>query len=72
MNGWANNPDVPTALATIGAHLRAGRRARYPDDTQGDFARRLGVSRYTWQKVEQGDAGVAVGRSQGRRAAGHS
>ena len=55
------NPDVQTALATIGTRLRGGRRARYPDDTQGDFARRLGVSRYTWQKAEQGDAGVAVG-----------
>ena len=60
MNG-SGNPDVQAALATIGTRLRAGRRARYPDDTQGDFARRLGVSRYTWQKVEQGDAGVAVG-----------
>ena len=57
----SRNPDVQTALTTIGMRLRAGRRTRYPDDTQGDFARRLGVSRYTWQKVEQGDAGVAVG-----------
>lgn len=61
MTSSENNPDLQTALATIGARLRAGRRARYPDDTQGDFARRLGVSRYTWQKVEQGDAGIAVG-----------
>lgn len=61
MNSPEKDPDVQTALATIGAYLRAGRRARYPDDTQGDFARRVGVSRYTWQKVEQGDAGVAVG-----------
>ena len=61
MNRSKNNPAVQTALATIGTQLRAGRRARYPDDTQGDFARRLGVSRYTWQKAERGDAGVAVG-----------
>ncbi len=60
MNG-ANNLDVHEALATIGARLRAGRRARYPADTQGDFARRLGVSRYTWQKMERGDTGVAIG-----------
>ena len=61
MNGAEKNANVQTALATIGAQLRAGRRARYRNDTQGDFARRLGVSRYTWQKVEQGDAGVAIG-----------
>lgn len=53
--------ELESALTRIGEQLRAGRRARYPDDTQGDFARRLGVSRYTWQKVERGDAGVAVG-----------
>ncbi|MFU8877345.1 MAG: helix-turn-helix domain-containing protein [Wenzhouxiangellaceae bacterium] len=52
---------MTSALARIGKQLRAGRRARYPDDTQGDFARRLGVSRYTWQKVERGDSGVAIG-----------
>ena len=56
-----DNDAVQHALARIGEQLRAGRRARYPKDTQGDFARRVGVSRYTWQKVENGDAGVAVG-----------
>ena len=55
------SPEIELALARIGEQLRAGRRARYPGDTQGDFARRLGVSRYTWQKVERGDAGVAIG-----------
>jgi transcriptional regulator with XRE-family HTH domain len=48
------------ALTSIGEQLRAGRRARFPGDTQGDFARRVGVSRYTWQKVEGGHAGVAM------------
>lgn len=45
----------------MGAHLRAGRRQRFPRDTQGDFARRIGVSRYTYQKMEQGNPGVALG-----------
>lgn len=49
-------------LATrIGEHLRRGRRARFPDDSQADFARRVGVSRYTWQKAEKGDPSVAMG-----------
>jgi len=49
------------ALTSIGEQLRAGRRARFPGDTQGDFARRVGVSRYTWQKVEGGHAGELLG-----------
>ncbi len=52
--------NIEEALAQIGKQLRAGRRARFPGDTQGDFARRVGVSRYTWQKVERGHSGVAI------------
>ncbi len=48
------------ALERIGKELRAGRHARFPNDSQGDFARRVGVSRYTWQKVENGHGGVAM------------
>lgn len=44
----------------MGRHLRDGRRQRFPRDTQGDFARRIGVSRYTYQKMEHGDSGVAL------------
>jgi len=44
----------------MGAHLREGRRRRFPRDTQDDFARRIGVSRYTYQKMEQGDVGVSL------------
>ncbi len=57
--------DVEAALAqattTIGAHLREGRKRRFPGDTQDDFARRVGVSRYTYQKMERGEPGVAMG-----------
>lgn len=49
------------ASARLGEQLRAGRKRRYPDDTQADFARRLGVSRYTYQKMEQGDTSVSMG-----------
>jgi transcriptional regulator with XRE-family HTH domain len=49
------------ASARIGEQLRAGRKRRYPNDTQADFARRLGVSRYTYQKMEKGDTKVAMG-----------
>lgn len=48
------------ALVRIGEQLRLGRASRFPNDTQGDFARRVSVSRYTWQKVEKGHAGVAM------------
>lgn len=49
------------AARAIGRHLQAGRRRRFPKDTQGAFARRLGVSRATYQKMEAGDLGVAWG-----------
>lgn len=44
----------------MGAHLREGRRQRYPRDTQDDFARRVGVSRATYQKMEWGDPSVSL------------
>lgn len=49
------------ASARLGEQFRAGRKRRYPKDTQDDFARRLGVSRYTYQKMEKGDPSVAMG-----------
>ena len=49
------------ASARIGEQLRTGRRRRFPGDTQDDFARRVGVSRYTYQKMEKGDPSVALG-----------
>lgn len=49
------------ASVRLGEQLRAGRKRRYPNYTQADFARRLGVSRYTYQKMEKGDTTVAMG-----------
>ncbi|MFP4063848.1 MAG: helix-turn-helix transcriptional regulator [Halochromatium sp.] len=59
--GDESDEDVATRLgATIGAHLRAGRKRRFPGDSQDDFARRIGVSRHTYQKMEAGDPAVAL------------
>lgn len=49
------------AFEALGQHLLAGRRRQFPQDSQSDFARRIGVSRYTYQKMEKGDPGVAMG-----------
>lgn len=49
------------AAAELGRHLRLGRKRHFPHDSQDDFARRIGVSRPTYQKMEQGDCGVALG-----------
>lgn len=42
------------------SNLKACRKQQFPADTQADFAKRLGVSRYTYQKMEGGDLSVAV------------
>lgn len=42
------------------ANLKSCRKQQFPADTQADFARRLGVSRYTYQKMERGDLSVAI------------
>ncbi|MEX1080450.1 MAG: helix-turn-helix transcriptional regulator [Halofilum sp. (in: g-proteobacteria)] len=52
--------EVAELARDMGKQLREGRRRRYPHDTQDDFARRIGVSRYTYQKMEQGDPSVAL------------
>lgn len=41
--------------------LNACRKRLFPNDTQADFAKRIGVSRYTYQKMEQSDPSVAMG-----------
>lgn len=53
--------DVLEAAEILGRHLRAGRRRHFPRDSQQDFARRIGVSRATYQKMEKGDRNVALG-----------
>lgn len=56
----AASPEITEFARTMGGHLRTGRRRRFPRDTQDDFARRIGVSRYTYQKMERGDPAVAL------------
>lgn len=46
----------------IGRNLAAARKHRYPNDTQGDFCVRIGVSRRTYAKMEQGDLSVTLGK----------
>lgn len=50
---------TPDALATLGADVRAARRRRRL--SMAVAAGRAGLSRDTWSRIEQGDAGVAVG-----------
>lgn len=57
-----HDQDSATQLARIiGQHLRTGRQRRFPRDTQEDFARRIGVSRPTYQRMEAGNTKVALG-----------
>ena len=51
---------VSGAAIHIGQCLRLGRKRHFPRDSQDDFARRIGVSRLTYQKMEQGNTGVAL------------
>jgi transcriptional regulator with XRE-family HTH domain len=49
-------------LPALGANLRTARKKVFPADTLADFALRLGVSRATLQKMEQGDLSVSLGK----------
>jgi transcriptional regulator with XRE-family HTH domain len=46
----------------IGRNLAAARKYHYPGDTQADFCVRIGVSRRTYAKMEQGDLSVTLGK----------
>ena len=52
-------------LLPLGQNLRKARKRYYPRDTLADFALRIGVSRATLQKMEQGDLSVALGKYYG-------
>lgn len=52
--------EVTDLARRMGVHLREARHRVYPRDTQDDLARRIGVSRYTYQKMERGDPSVAL------------
>ena len=49
-------------LPALGASLRHARKRRFPGDDLAAFALRIGVSRSTLQKMEQGDLSVSTGR----------
>ena len=49
-------------LQGLGSNLRRARKRRYPSDDLASFALRVGVSRSTLQKMEQGDLSVSIGR----------
>ncbi len=48
-------------LVSLGQRLRQARRLRFPQDDLKAFSVRIGVSRATLQKMEQGDTHVAFG-----------
>ncbi len=49
-------------LQSLGSNLRRARKRHYPRDDLASFALRVGVSRSTLQKMEQGDLSVSIGR----------
>jgi transcriptional regulator with XRE-family HTH domain len=53
---------VNNSLPTLGQHLRTARKKLYPKDDLQAFALRIGVSRATLQKMEQGDLSVSMSR----------
>ncbi len=53
------NEDEHRVLLALGERLKALRLAQ--NLRQGDFARRLGVTRQTYSKLEAGDPAISVG-----------
>ena len=49
-----------THLPPLGSALQQARKRRFPKDDQRSFALRLGLSRATLQKMEQGDLSVRI------------
>lgn len=47
-------------LAQLGQNLRDARKRRFPSDKLETFAVRIGVSRATLQKMEQGELSVSM------------
>ena len=52
--------EAKTKLARLGRNLRDARKRRFPADNLATFAIRIGVSRATLQKMEQGDLSVSM------------
>lgn len=55
-----NPPASSTACSPIGQKLRALRKAKYPNDTQSDFAARIKTSSRTYSRMEAGDVNVSL------------
>ncbi len=53
---------MANTLNALGENLRRARKQRFPRDSLAAFALRVGVSRSTLQKMEQGDLSVATGK----------
>ncbi|WP_415912269.1 helix-turn-helix domain-containing protein [Neptuniibacter sp. QD37_11] len=49
---------IKPLLETLGLALKKARKMQFPTDNQGAFARRIGVSRATYQKMEKGNGSV--------------
>ena len=49
-----------TELKSLGENLHEARKKSFPKDTLADFALRIGVSRATLQKMEQGALSVTL------------
>ena len=49
-------------LAILGQNLRNARKKKFPKDDMLAFAQRIGISRATLQKMEQGDLSVSVNK----------
>lgn len=47
-------------LAQLGRNLKDSRKRRFPGDNLARFAIRIGVSRATLQKMEQGELSVSM------------
>ena len=47
-------------LAILGRNLRNARKKKFPKDDMLAFAQRIGISRATLQKMEQGDLSVSI------------
>lgn len=49
-------------LEQLGLNLKQSRKQQYPNDDLKAFSIRIGVSRATLQKMEQGDLSVGIGK----------
>ncbi len=52
---------TPVILSEIGRKIALLRKRDFPQDNQATFALRVGVSKTTYVKIEQGNSQVAIG-----------